>query len=227
MRQINDFSDDRNKGFCVHCGGPYETDDHMPSKVILDRDFPENLPVTPACANCNEGFSRDEEYLACLLECVLAGSADPDGIERPSIARKLRDQPGLRKRLEGARRPEGGNVVWDIEVERVLKVLVKLARGHVAFENGEPRLDEPAGHVFQPLSTMSPTTRRDFEHVQDLPQVWPEVGSRAMNRLFVVGDGVFDEGWQEVQAGRYRYRVDGGRVRMVIRDYLAAEVWWD
>ncbi|MDQ0465225.1 hypothetical protein QO010_003012 [Caulobacter ginsengisoli] len=227
MRQVTDFSDERNKGWCVHCGGPYETDDHMPSKVFLDRPFPENLPVTPACASCNEGFSRDEEYLACLLECILAGSAHPDDVERSAIARKLRDQPGLRKRLEAARRSEGDGVLWDVEVERVNNVVVKLARGHVAFESGEPRLDEPAGRGFQPLLAMSPAVRRDFEHVPDLPQIWPEVGSRAMSRLFVTGVDVFDEGWQEVQSRRYRYRVDGAHVRMVIRDYLAAEVWWD
>ena len=85
MRQVPDYADERRKGFCVHCGGPYETDDHMPSKVFLDRPYPENLPVCPACATCNEGFSKDEEYLACLLECVLAGDTDPQKIGRPSM----------------------------------------------------------------------------------------------------------------------------------------------
>ena len=35
--------------------------------------------------------------------------------------------------------------------------------------------------------------------------------------------------WLIVQEGRYRYRVtqgDGLWVRIVIREYLAAEVWW-
>jgi len=35
MRQVPDFEDDGRRGFCVHCGGPGETDDHMPSKVLV------------------------------------------------------------------------------------------------------------------------------------------------------------------------------------------------
>jgi hypothetical protein len=226
MRQVREFSDERNKGFCVHCGGPYETDDHMPSKVFLDRPFPENLPVSPACADCNEGFSRDEEYLACLLECVLAGEADPERIERPNIARKLRDQPGLLKRLAAARRIDGDGVMWDVEVERVRKIVIKLARGHIAFEGAEPRLGEPLRVSVLALEAMAEPVRREFEHVADHPDVWPEVGSRAMGRLLLAGGEIFDEGWEDVQPGRYRYRVDGPRVRLVIRNYLAADVRW-
>jgi len=226
LRQVEDFSDERNKGFCVHCGGLYETDDHMPSKVFLDRPFPDNLPVSPACAKCNEGFSSDEEYLACLLECVLADSADPDRIERANIAKKLREQPGLRKRLESARRIEAGKGLWDVEIDRVRRVVVKLSRGHVAFEGSEPKLDEPAAVNVLALETMTEQARQAFEYVADRPQVWPEVGSRAMSRLLVAGGEVFDAGWEDVQPGRYRYRVDEDRVRIVIREYLAAEVRW-
>jgi hypothetical protein len=56
----------------------------------------------------------------------------------------------------------------------------------------------------------------------------PEVGSRAMFRL--LGDEDTDNnGWIHVQPGQYRYRVfwdQAVRVRLVIREYLAAEVTW-
>jgi hypothetical protein len=68
MRQVPDFLGGKNKRFCVHGGGPYPTDDRMPSRVFLDRPFPQNLPVSPACDKCNESLSCDEEYLACVLE---------------------------------------------------------------------------------------------------------------------------------------------------------------
>jgi hypothetical protein len=76
MRQIKDFADDRNKARCVYCGGLDETRDHVPSRVFLDEPLPENLPVVPACIACNNSFSRDEEYLACLIECALTGSVE-------------------------------------------------------------------------------------------------------------------------------------------------------
>jgi hypothetical protein len=229
MRQVMNFGDLRNQGFCVHCGGPYETDDHMPSKVFLDRPYPENLPVSPACAECNESFSRDEEYLACLLECVIAGEVNPDVVGRENISRKLRRQPALAARLAAARRLDGETVVWEAEVARVRNVILKLARGHAAFELNEPQLDDPLSMRFLPLSAMSIGERQSFEQEQASPAIWPEVGSRAMNRLIAVDGEVFEEGWLLVQEGRYRYRVlqdDGLRVKIVIREYLAAEVRW-
>ncbi|WP_174302170.1 hypothetical protein [Caulobacter sp. S45] len=229
MRQVEEFGDIRNQGFCVHCGGLNETNDHMPSKVFLDKPYPENLPVSPACAKCNEGFSRDEEYLACLLECVIAGEVNPDGIGRESISRKLRNQPALAARLAAARRLDGETVAWDAETDRVRSVLVKLARGHAAFELNEPQLDAPLSVRFAPLTSLTPDQRDAFEQEQVAPAIWPEVGSRAMSRLMVVGDEVFEEGWLLVQEDRYRYRVlqdDGLRVKIVIREYLAAEVQW-
>lgn len=230
MRQVPDYADDRRKGFCVHCGGVHETDDHMPSKVFLDRPYPENLPVSPACAKCNEGFSQDEEYLACLLECVIAGEADPVRIRRPGIARKLRDQPRLRERLAASRREHQGAVAWDVETPRVKNVLVKLARGHAAFEINEPRLDDPVSVGFAPLVSLTAEQREAFEQEDSGLALWPEVGSRAMSRVLVVGDEAYEEGWLLVQEDRYRYRVlqdEGLRVKIVIREYLAAEICWD
>jgi hypothetical protein len=230
MRQVSDYADDRRKGFCVHCGGVYETEDHMPSKVLLDRPFPENLPVSPACARCNEGFSRDEEYLACLLEFVLAGEADPEQIGRPSIARKRRDQSRLRERLTAAKRKVGDTVNWDVETSRVKNVLVKLARGHAAFELNEPQMGDPLSVGFAPLGSLTAKQRDAFEQEESGLAAWPEVGSRAMSRMLVVGDEAYEEGWLVVQEDRYRYRVfqdDGLRVKIVIREYLAAEICWD
>jgi hypothetical protein len=67
MEQLRCSGDDRNKGRCIHCGGPDETRDHSPSKVFLDEPYPENLPVCPSCLQFNNTLSIDEEYLACFL----------------------------------------------------------------------------------------------------------------------------------------------------------------
>jgi len=71
---------------------------------------------------------------------------------------------------------------------------------------------------------MSNDEREDFEASAEAGLVgWPEVGSRAMQRLLT------DEQWLVVQKDRYRYRTaQDGRlwVRMVIREYLACRVAW-
>ncbi len=82
MQNLRCYGDSRYKGFCIHCGGPYETDDHIPSKVLLDEPYPGNLMVCPSCSDCNNSFSLDEEYFACLLECVIAGEAEPPKLRR-------------------------------------------------------------------------------------------------------------------------------------------------
>jgi len=99
MQQLRNYGDDRNNGFCVHCGGPSETVDHVPSKVLLDEPYPENLMAASACRKCNNGLSLDEEYLACLLECVIAGDTAPEKLQRAKIARILRENSSLLARF--------------------------------------------------------------------------------------------------------------------------------
>ena len=81
--------DERQLAFCALCGGGTGTRDHCPSRVLLDEPYPDNLPVVPACSPCNSRFSADEQYLACLISCVLAGSTDPALITPPKIRRIL------------------------------------------------------------------------------------------------------------------------------------------
>ncbi len=234
MRQLHDDgADDRNKGFCVHCGAAGETRDHCPSRVFLDEPFPENLPHSPACLGCNSSASKDEEYLACLLECVMVGDVIPSMVHREKIANCLRRSPALVESLRQARNELNGQVRWTYDDHRVRAVIMKLARGHVAYELSEPRIDEPSSIWFKPLCEMSDKECEFFEHGEDgvSHAIWPEVGSRAMQRILVTGIGVaVEDEWLLVQAGRYRYQVSWGgqaKVKIVIREYLACEVTWE
>lgn len=226
MRQIKNFGDERNKGRCVYCGGPNETRDHAPSRAFLDEPFPSELPVVPACAKCNASFAADEAYLTCLVECSVAGSIEA-ARARPKIDRILGEFPSLAARLESARRVTGERIEFAAEMERVRAIVVKLARGHVAFEQNEPHLDKPAQVVIALLPAMSNEQRAVFEKGSG-GSVWPEVGSRALFRA-VEGHDLYEDGWILVQPARYRYRVEysgGLRVHLVIREYLAAEIVW-
>ncbi|MDL2259727.1 hypothetical protein LJB99_02475 [Deltaproteobacteria bacterium OttesenSCG-928-K17] len=70
---------------CVYCGVSPETREHIPPKIFLDRPHPVDLPVVPACFNCNNQKSSDEEYLSCLLECIVCGTTEIDKLEREKI----------------------------------------------------------------------------------------------------------------------------------------------
>ncbi len=231
MEQIDVFADERLLARCVYCGtGSIETRDHVPSRVLLDRPYPDNLPVVPACDACNQSFSRHEQYVACLLESVVAGTSEPNVIGRNNISRILRENVPLRERLERARFERDGWVIHEIEVDRVRTVLVKLARGHAAYELHEPQDEEPTSLGFMPLVEMTNERLESFE-ASPASSLWPEIGSRAFIRAARSWpDGRDDNAWITVQAGRYRYQAtvttEGVSVRMVLRDYLAAEVCW-
>ena len=70
MLQRPEYGEGHPERMCCYCGDFADTVDHVPSKVFLEKPYPENLPVVPCCKKCNERFSLDEEYVAVLLECV-------------------------------------------------------------------------------------------------------------------------------------------------------------
>lgn len=241
VEQLNDFADSRLVDGCIYCGGVPDTRDHVPSRSLLDAPLPENLPVVGACTRCNNGFSSDEEYFVCMLEVVLRGSTE--AVQRPQVADILRRSPALRARIEGARQEKDGQVIFSIEVDRVKAVLLKLLRGHAAFELSAVRRREPTEFSWGPLALLSDEQREWFEHVQ-VSDLYPEIGSRAMQRTVVAQfsfagpdgaeqrhDALLVNDWLEVQDGRYRYLAYedplGVHVKIVIDEYLYCYAHWD
>lgn len=230
MRRVLFTGDQREIGGCIHCGGPADTLDHVPSKLFLDDPLPANMDGCAACFACNNSLGSDEEYLACILECAATGQADPDLVERRKVANILRNSPALVARLKRAKTETDAGPVWAIEENRVKRVLVKLARGHATFELNSPRAEEPNVHWARPLVTLTADEHDYFEGRSDgRIGFWPEVGSRMLTRLVEPETGVFEDGWIVVQNGRYRYRPsweDGVRIFIELRGYLACEVGW-
>ena len=128
--------------------------------------------------------SADEEYLACLLECVVVGEADPSRL-RPKIARILSGSASLLARFQQARSDDGGTPTWAVDTDRAKNVVLKLARCHAAFESNEPQLEEPDFVSIKPLALMTNEEHAAFEGQDGGLAFWPEVGSRAMQRLLV------------------------------------------
>jgi hypothetical protein len=129
------FFDERLRGICSYCGTTPNTRDHVPSRVLLDEPYPTNLPVVEACKSCTEKFSQDEEYIACFIECVICGTAEPNYVKREKVRRILLERPFLATRIrESCSKDSNGNLVWAVDISRIENVILKLARGHLAFE---------------------------------------------------------------------------------------------
>lgn len=256
MDQIQEFIDTRLKGSCIHCLGrtlhsevsfttvpalrssdcaARLTRDHAPSISLLREPYPANLPVVNVCRACNDAFSLDEEYLAAFLGTVLAGSTEPARQVLPSARRILTAKAQLKARIDRSSRQyetaDGDvRIVWVPEQARIDRVIVKNARGHVAFECGDPA---PASgspcHVWSvPLEYLNKDQWENFEKpYSNTIACWPEVGSRMMTRLITGQD--LRGPWVVVQDGVYRYAVMYGGptvVRYVLFEYLATEVFW-
>lgn len=226
------FIDERLTRQCIYCGGFPETVEHVPSRILLDNPLPENLPVVDACRECNTSFSLDEEYLACLLECVAAGTTEPTELSREKIKKSIARNGRLKSNLEQCRRIDGnGNIWWQPDEKRVKRIIVKLARGHTAYELGELLDEEPDFFSMRAIPTMSEAELQNFETPNDDYQlIWPEIGSRAFLRATGKSIPPKKEGhWFVVQRNRYRYWIDwqnGVEVRMMIGEYLACQIIW-
>lgn len=234
MARIDDYADSRLLSGCLYCLSSAElSEEHAPSRILLEKPFPDHPPVLFACVSCNRSYSLDEEYLAALLGCVLSGSADPLQQRSPRVRAILEHSPALAARIAASAEEADGRLSFVPEAERVTRVLHKLAIGHAAFELSVRVRGEPHSSWWAPLSTLGASQRDSFEDL-DVIEVWGEVGSRGMQRAIVVqtdpGDGLVFNDWVTVQDDVYRYIVAENhtsvRVRIVLREYLAFEALW-
>lgn len=226
MKQVWTFSDDRLDVWCFFCSSSYGiTRDHVPPKALLDTPYPENLPVVASCASCNASASVDEQYVAALLEVAVCGTTDPAGLERAKIRRTIERSPALASRLEQSfSATDEETISITPEFDRVHRVLEKMARGIWRFETSEPTGLMSAEVLCQPVEMVEPDELDAFMTLEP-PQILPEVGSRMMQRVLLADRSGIANEWQHVQPGRFSYGVQaGGTVRMVLRDYLLAEV---
>ncbi len=223
----NKFSDLRLDLVCTYCGvNAPDTRDHVPSRILLDEPFPDNLPVVPCCDCCNQSFSLDEEYLACLLECVICGSTEIEKLQRNKIKRILIQKESLRQRIDGDKFEENEQFHFRVDVKRLENVALKLAKGHAKFENSEVIFDEPIYFSARPLHTMSEEEEKAFFTIEAMTK-FPEVGSRA---FISIVEGKPTHHWIDVQENIYRYSTQGNdrvSVKILLWNYLAIEAIWD
>lgn len=241
MDQLKNYADDRLLNGCVYCRGRVETREHVPSRIFIDEPYPENIPVIGACRACNNGFSLDEEYIACIVESIISNSTEPLEIRRPKIAVILKNSPSLRSRIESSKIFNGEKIIFQIEEDRFKRILLKLARGHLAYELAQECRDEPALISWQPLELLSDDALDDY-NAPHFIQIFGEIGSRGMQRLNIMQATLLSPSgqaitvnliindWINVQEGRYRYQVisnsDSVCVKIVIGEYFACNVLW-
>lgn len=230
MKRIDCYGDSRILTGCFHCGREANTRDHAPPKVLLDEPYPGEMIVVPSCYDCNNSASLDESWLACLIECVVTGEIEAARVSRPAVAKMLARSPALAASMAAIRSINENGTTFHPDMNRVRRIVTKIARAHATYELHNHFEHEPMTIEIFPLLLLSDEALNDFENLGGGRLAgWPEVGSRAMQRL-VEGYPGDRPGWVVVQKGRYRYMAgveDGNVVRMVLSEYLGCKIVWN
>jgi hypothetical protein len=168
----------------------------------------------------------DEEYVACFVECTSIGSANFDDIKREKVREILKLKPALGTKLAEQIKSFDLGKTGNVGMERTRRISLKLARGHAAFELGEPLLNDSSLLSIGLLATMDQEERNAFEKPPESPFL-PETGSRLLQKLVEQGKTE----WIIVQPERYRYHISdfGGTivVRIVLSEYLTIGAAWN
>lgn len=228
MKQYDVSVDSRIVGICIYCGGIAKTRDHVPSKAFLDKPYPDNIPVVPCCSECNNKFSKDEEYVVCAIECLKCNSTDVNKIEREKVRSTLLQAPTLQTRIESYSKDLFSDIhnprTLKIEKERFDNVIRKLVLGHLFFENSIISFASIKWQ-YKLLPRMNSRELEDFLTPYQLT-LSPEVASRALHRMILInGEPYLD--WEIVQPNLYQYctSADGSRIKIIISNYMAIEAY--
>ena len=226
MKTIHEiFNDVRLNGICVFCGSFGDTRDHVPSKALLAKPYPNDLPVVPACKSCNKSFSVDEEYVSCFIDCVMSGSTECNSSINDRTRRAFERNKNLQTAIKLCQLNYNGQIFWKVNEKRFNNVVLKLARGHAVYENSEPQLENPSYISFNTFPLMKENEITEFETLWERKNLWCELGSRGFIKEVTGVDG-----WQIVQPNTYRYNVfhiNGSLVvQFVLREFIACEVCW-
>jgi len=115
---------------CVYCGANENvTLDHVPPRCLIRKPYPANLLTVPACALCNNAYSRDEEYFRLVIVGLLCHTQESESLFDGPIARSMNRNPGMEDLMFGSIAATSGAVLLDIEYARVYRIAEKIARG--------------------------------------------------------------------------------------------------
>lgn len=224
---------------CIYCGKEAKTREHVPSKVFLSKPYPDNLGIVPACYECNKSFSKNELFLALIIELLKWNYYGDSYIIDEDTKGRINYNKTLVENIQSAIR----NNTFEQFEERVVKIIFKLAVGHAVFELSEGYCIKNGEISYSFFDTMSDEEIEDFTlpfNVGGEPV--PEVGSRVFDRILFIDlnlASVEDSeqktklalvllDWVDVQDNKYMYTCSkfGNKivVKMVISDFLYTEI---
>lgn len=227
---------------CIYCGEEAKTREHCPSKVFLQSPLPTDLPVLPACNDCNNGYSKDERFTFRVIELLYRYYEElgeknieiNNGDTKDIIEVKEYVNDFIKQR----------NRIFN---DRMGETFIKLAIGHAAYEISKGYYSQDwdgiplyVTYVIKPLLSKEQWEGLEYaELIHNEPL--PEIGSRVYRNVYVVQVPLMDINgksnklleacfmdWTDVQDGNYKYIAfmhgDQIIVKIIIKEFLYAEI---
>ncbi len=172
--------------YCIYCGKPSNTREHSPSKVFLEKPYPNDLPVLPACFDCNNSFSSDELYSKMYIDSVGYFS----GINN-SISPLIENHMSENSAFDDAKRDYDNykKSILFLENKKILRILTKLAICHLVYElyecysiDGCEILPSKIKYAFLLDESLN------YSQIKEpiiLENSLPMIGTRVYNQIFV------------------------------------------
>lgn len=227
---------EKNKRFnstCIYCRtNVANSREHLPSRIFLDTPYPEEYSIVPACEKCNGSFSSDEVYVSSFIDKLRSALSNNAFPLREKTISAINHDKELAKILNEQIRTENGKILVNYVTESFLKILIKLAKGHLCQD--QDKVFESDCLVEVNFKFKPDLSKDEIYQFEELPSVdkSSECGSDFTHGLLIIeGLGLTSQvfvPWNEVQDGNYRYLTyldhNNYVVRIVICETLFAEV---
>lgn len=176
--------------YCVYCGKRSHTREHAPSRVFLNKPYPEDdLPVLPSCERCNNGFSNDELYTEVYIASMKYLSGYADSLSEHNQEHMYLNTAFLDAQNDLSKYYNGESISTN---GKVVRILTKLAVCHMVYELSEGycvdnACIEPTSVSYSFAFDMSADEKKQYDNFifMNDKQV-PEIGSRVFDKIFVL-----------------------------------------
>ena len=222
--QIYEF--DFMKGKCIYCGNDGNTGDHVPSKVFYHMTKNINTPKVCCCRECNDRFSRDEEFVAFSIDW---------------LSNKLQDTPLKTKTLQyldfhgchafDAIKESVKNINDLSNNERFQVVFEKLAAGHLWIDRQLLTIGVAPSISFEQSNMFSGNSIDLLDAIDDINlgdvnaimEISSEDGEPEKQIAMRINE-------YEQEGADYKYCIseskDGWLVEIIIRNFLKANLFY-
>lgn len=215
----------KEKSYCIYCSDIADSREHLPPRIFVDNPNLNEWCIVPACNKCNNGYSTDEQFVACAIEYILAEINYGGSIQRNKIKKTFEKRPHILEKIKSLCIFENGSLKIDNSViEKIKMVVLKIARGHLMYDCNEFLNDEDVQFLmaFKPQLEQKKLEKFNMTIVCNC---LPEFGSRMSNQLYINNNNEIVIPWKIIDNDNYRYLISpDGIIRIVIREFLYIEI---